>query len=211
MRYFSLAVVAVILAASFSTQAKMYKWVDEDGQMHFGDKIPPKYLVKKHDELNEQGIVIKHREAAKTAEEKAEEKRKIKELEKQKELAQKKKQRDRVLLDTYTTERDLIVARDSRIDAVDSQIRLAESIINDSKNKIVSMERQVTQIKASSRQVPDDLYRRIDIEKQQVKVQQGVMKTHKQRREEISDQFNGYLKRFNTLKEEQRIRRNKHE
>ncbi len=37
---FTLPVVLVVIVSSFSVQAKMYKWVDEDGQMHFGDKIP---------------------------------------------------------------------------------------------------------------------------------------------------------------------------
>ena len=50
----------------------MYKWVDENGQTQFGDRIPPRYLVKEHEELNEQGVTIKHKEAAKTAAQKAE-------------------------------------------------------------------------------------------------------------------------------------------
>ena len=61
---------AIILCSSFSAQAKMYKWVDDDGQMHFGDKIPAEYLVKEHEELNESGVVTTHREAAKTEEQK---------------------------------------------------------------------------------------------------------------------------------------------
>lgn len=185
----------------------MYKWVDENGQMHFGDKIPSKYVVKEHEELNEQGVTIKHKEAAKTPEQKAEEKR----LEKERKMAEleekKKKQRDRVLLDTYTTERDLIVARDSRLDAVGSQIHLAESIIADSNNKIESMEKQVTQIKASNREVPADLYQRIEGEKHQVEVQSQVMENHIKRRDEIAAQFNGYIERFNVLKAEQKAKR----
>ena len=187
----------------------MYKWVDENGQMQFGDRIPPRYLVKEHEELNEQGVTIKHKEAAKTAEEKAEAKR----LEHERQQAaleeKKKKQRDRVLLDTYTTERDLIVARDSRLDAVGSQIQLAESIIKDSNNKIDTMEKQVTQIKASNREVPLDLYQRIDNEKHQVKVQSEVMAEHKKRRDEIAEQFNGYIERFTVLKAEQKAKRDR--
>ena len=111
------------------------------------------------------------------------------------------------MLDTYTTERDLIVARDSRLDAVDSQINLAESIINDSSKNVESLEKQIAQIKASNREVPEDLYQRLDIEKQQVKVQSNVMKNHKKRRDEISSQFNGYIERFKVLKAEQKAKR----
>jgi len=207
MRFTLLALFSVLLSCAFSAQAKMYKWVDENGQMHFGDKIPPEYLVKEHDELNEQGVRVKHREAAKTAEERAEEKRLEKEREKAALIEKKKRQRDRVLLDTYTTERDLVVARDSRLDAVGSQIQLAETIISDSNKKIESMEKRVTQIKASNREVPIDLYNRIDSEKQQIAVQSKVMENHIKRRDEVSAQFNGYIERFNVLKAEQKARK----
>jgi hypothetical protein len=209
IRFVLLSFSVILLSSPLAAQAKMYKWVDENGQMHFGDKIPSKYVVKEHEELNEQGVTIKHKEAAKTREQKAEEKR----LEKERKMAEleekKKKQRDRVLLDTYTTERDLIVARDSRLDAVGSQIHLAESIIADSNNKIESMEKQVTQIKASNREVPADLYQRIEGEKRQVEVQSEVMENHIKRRDEIATQFNGYIERFKVLKAEQKAKRDK--
>jgi len=207
MRFPFLPLAIILVSSTFSVQAKMYKWVDDEGQMHFGDKIPPKYLVKEHDELNEQGIKIKHKAAAKTAEEKAEERRLKYEQKKAALIKKRKQQRDRVLLDTYTTERDLTVARDSRLDAVDSQIHLAETIISDSNKKIEAMEKQIVQIQESNRQVPLDLYDRLENEKQQVVVQTKVMGTHKKRRDEISVQFNDYIERFKVLKAEQKAKR----
>jgi len=204
---FVFTLFTALALCSLSAQAKMYKWVDEDGQMHFGDKIPAKYLVKAHDELNESGTVIKHTKASKTPEEIAEANRLKREAKKAALIEKKKKQRDRVLLDTYTTERDLLVARDSRLDAVGSQINLANSIIADSNKKIKVMEQQVVDIQASNRQVPLDLYQRIDNEKEQVTVQTKVKKKHEKRRDDIAVQFNGYIKRFKVLKAEQKAKR----
>lgn len=193
----------------FPAQAKMYKWVDENGQTHFGDKIPAKYLVKKHEELNQQGDVIKHYKAAETEEQKAA-RRKLEREKKQQELVdRKKRQRDRVLLDTYTTERDLVLARDSRLDAVDSQIRLAESIIEDSNKKIVALNKQIDAIKASGREVPADMYARVEREQKQVDIHTQVSAKHSKRRKEIATQFNGYIERFRVLKTEQKARREK--
>ena len=209
MRYALFSLSVVIFTCSFSAHGKMFKWVDDEGQMHFGDRIPPQYMVKEHQELNVSGVVTKRKDAAKTPAEKAEERR----LERKKKEAalveKKKKQRDRVLLDTYTTERDLIVARDSRLEAVDSQIQLAETIIGDSNKSIESLEKQVTQIKASNREVPADVYQRIDSEKQQIAVQSKVMESHKKRHEDIATQFNDYIERFKVLKAEQKARRDK--
>lgn len=196
MRFILLTLSAVFLSCSFSAQAVMYKWVDEDGQMHFGDKIPQKYLVKAHDELNEKGVKTQHREAAKTPAEKAEERR-LEEERREAALEEKKeRQLDRELLDTYTTERDLIIARDSRLDAVAIQMELSELIISSSNKKIEAMEKQAAEIKTSNREVPIELYNRIDNEKQQIVTQTRIMKKHKKRSDDISKKFHGYIERY---------------
>ena len=196
MRFILWTLSAVLLSCSLSAQAVMYKWVDEDGQMHFGDKIPQKYQVKAHDELNENGMKTQHREAAKTPAEKTEERR-LEEERKEAALEEKKeRQLDRELLDTYTTERDLIIARDSRLDAVAIQMELSEIIISSSNKKIKAMEKQVAEIKVSNREVPIELYNRLDNEKQQVAVQTRIMKKHKKRSDDISKKFHGHIERY---------------
>ena len=69
------------------------------------------------------------------------------------------------------------------------------------------MEQQVAEIKTSNREVPIDLYDRIDREKAQVAVQSKVMEDHKKRSNDISEQFNGYIERFKVLKAEQKAKR----
>ena len=205
MRIALLTISIVIFMSPWTSQATLYKWVDEDGRVHFGDRIPYKYQLKEHDELNQRGIVLRHREAAKTLEEKAEAKRLARERKKI-ELAQKKqKQNDRVLLDTYTTERDLIVARTARLEAVDSQIQLAETIISDSNASIDSLKLQVIRVEASQREVPEEMHQRIAGEKKQIEVQTKVKAGHEKRHDEISKQFSAYIKRFNVLKAEQKV------
>lgn len=208
MRVVLLTISIGLLLGPLTAQAVLYKWVDDEGRVHFGDQIPVRFQLKAHDEMNQRGIVLKHREAAKTPEEKAAARLLAKERKKIELTEKKKKQRDRVLLDTYTTERDLIVARDSRLEAVGSQVQLAETIISDSNKTIDSLEKQVVQIKASNREVPADIYQRIDSEKQQVKVQSQVKQGHIKRRDDITAQFNDYVERFKVLKAEQEVRRN---
>ena len=196
MRFTIFPIFVVLLSCAFSAQAKMYKWVDENGQMHFGDKIPQKYLAKEHDELNERGMKVKHKAAEKNAKEKAQEQRLEQERKKAEIEEQKKKKLDRVLLDAYDTEDDLVAARDSRLDAVATQIQLSEAFIGESNKKIKSIEDRVAEIKVSGREVPDNLYASLENEKQQVATQTRVMQSHKKRSNEISEKYNDYIKRF---------------
>lgn len=209
MRLVLLTISAILLCGSFTAQATTYKWVDDKGQMHFGDSIPPKYQRKAHYELNESGIVIERRAAQKTAEERREERMHARERKMVLQMKKEKRQRDRVLLDTYTTERDLILARDARLDAVRAQIQLAESIVRDSNKKIASLEVRVAAIKESNREVPTNVYRDIENHQQQIALYNVVKAGHEKRQDTVSIQFKNYIERFRALKQEQKDRRDR--
>lgn len=68
------AAVALLLATTASAQKqKVYRWVDEDGNVHYTESLPPDYRDTGHDVLNERGIVLD--ENQKLTPEKAEEKK----------------------------------------------------------------------------------------------------------------------------------------
>ena len=41
-----------------SAKKKLYKWVDDNGQVHYSDKVPPKQIKKEHQELSGHGVVL---------------------------------------------------------------------------------------------------------------------------------------------------------
>jgi len=48
---------AAILVAGSAMAGKVYRWVDENGEVHYSETLPPDFQDKKHDELDDQGIV----------------------------------------------------------------------------------------------------------------------------------------------------------
>ncbi len=194
----------LLMLCSLPAQAKLYKWVDDDGQTHFGDKVPNQYLSKEHQELNHQGATVNTWPPAETEEqrlEKLKSERVRKEEEKQ---AQLKAKRDRVLLDTYTTERDLVAAKTARLDAVGSQLQLSESLIADTERKLEATEKQITSIKASGNKVPKNISDKMVREEKQLVTHRKIAQGHLDRRQKINTQFDGYLERFRELKAEKK-------
>ena len=194
-----------------SAQAGLYRWVDENGAVHYGDKVPAKYLKKEHDELNEQGTTVKKHDRAMTAAEKAEKKREEAERKRLENEKRAQALRDRVLTDTYTTERDLVAARDARLDAIDSQLQLSKDIIESSKVNVTKTEELIGRIKKSGRMVPEVTYAKLEREKLQLATQQGVQQGHRIKREEVIEQFNGYIERFRELMAEKQKKRDAYE
>jgi hypothetical protein len=200
MRFTYIVLAALLAGTSSAVHAKMYKWVDDEGQMHFGDKIPEKYLNKEHDVLTDRGLKEKHTKAAKTPEQIAEEKRLQRESQKLAREEEKQRNLDRVLLDAYDNEQALVKARDVRLDDVAVQIQLAESIISTSNKKIGALEVQVERIKASKREVPANLYGSINREKKRVVLQNRIIAKNKKRSAEVTEKYNGYIQRFKAAK-----------
>lgn len=53
----SLLVISLLSAGNLMAQ-KVYRWVDEDGNVHYTASLPPGYKDSGHDVLNERGIVV---------------------------------------------------------------------------------------------------------------------------------------------------------
>lgn len=207
MRYSRLLILMISALLIGNVQAGLYRWVDEHGNVHYGDKVPPKYLKQEHEELNEQGTMVKKHDRSMTAEEKIEKKRQEAERKRRENEQRAQALRDRVLTDTYTTERDLVAARDARLDAIDSQLQLSKDIIESSAEKVEKTKLIIENIKSSGRMVPEATYAKLEREKLQLATQKGVQEGHRIKREEVIVQFEGYIKRFRELMAEKQKKR----
>jgi hypothetical protein len=52
------AALYALLFAGTAAAAEVYRWVDEDGEVHYSESLPPDYQDKGHDVLNTQGMVL---------------------------------------------------------------------------------------------------------------------------------------------------------
>ena len=50
--------LATLLVAGAAVAETVYRWVDENGVVHFGDAIPPEYAEQEKLILNEQGVTV---------------------------------------------------------------------------------------------------------------------------------------------------------
>jgi phage-related minor tail protein len=108
-------------------------WKNKDGVRECGNVIPPEYAQQEHEVKSATGVTVKTQDRAKTTEEiiTAREARKAAE-QKQAEIdaaAKKQAAADKVLLDTFSSEDDMILARDGQITNLESQVKLTESHI----------------------------------------------------------------------------------
>src|SRR4029079_15853019 len=77
-------------SASGDKKSLTYRWVDENGVVHYGDRVPPQNSQKESTILNREGVQVGKLDAQKTPEQLAEEAR-------QQEIVLKQKQHDAFL------------------------------------------------------------------------------------------------------------------
>ena len=118
------AVLTALGAAGIAHAAKtLYKWVDDKGQTHYTETIPPEAVNKGSTELDRRGRQLKQNQAApkpeeiKTAQDQAEQ-RKIDEKK-----AYEQHRRDNALMNTYTSEAEIETARERNLSAPTAMIK----------------------------------------------------------------------------------------
>jgi len=150
-----LALLCVVGVAHAEDKGVAYKWVDENGITHYGDRIPPQYAKKESSVLNKQGVEVGRNDAQKTPEQLAEEARVH-------EAAVRKKQHDSFLLTTYPTVKDIEALRDERLGQISGQRRAAEAYIEGLHSRLSVLQSRALNFKPynekpSARRMPDDL------------------------------------------------------
>jgi len=192
----------LILLASFPAVAgKLYSWVDENGKTHYGNTVPPQYAQQGNTELDKKGAVIKKTDAALTPEQR---KAKEEELAQQKEEEKKnleQKRRDKALLNTYTTEKEIDLVRDRNLQQGELQLQSMELRAKQVQPRLDQARKRAEGLVAKKRPIPPDLQQEIEeAEKEMLRLQEMI----KQRRMDmnaIRARFEDDKKRFRELRQ----------
>lgn len=169
-----LTVFAALLLTA-TAEAKLYKWVDEDGKVHYSDKVPPDQIKNAREELNQHGVVKDKVDRALTDEEKA---ARADELKRKRELAAQQKQaaealakeKNKILM-SYSSADQIKRLKSERVSALKRNIQTAEeNLVIQEKNHKDLMKRAADK-ERSGEQVSDVFLNQIEQVKQQIEYQ----------------------------------------
>jgi hypothetical protein len=189
-----------------SSQGKRtYKWIDEKGQIHYDDSIPPEYANRDRNVLNNQGVRIGFEEGEITPEERAEmDRRKAEEEAKAAQQADIAKH-DNMLLQTYISVKDIEDLRDRRLELLESQIKVTELYLTNLRKRLVSLQEEATVFKpysteANAPQIPENLA--LDLSRTTASINNYEKMLAKTRADQqaLSASFDNDIARFRQLK-----------
>jgi hypothetical protein len=159
-----LVVAAIVLPSASSAQKapRIYRWVDDNGVMQYGDKIPPEYANRDRDLLNDDGVQVGFEEGEITDAEQAVNAQREAEAEADRKTRAAIARRDRMLLETYLSIGDIEDLRNRRLELLESQIKLTEVYLGNLRKKLLDVQAEAGNYKPyttkpDAPQIPENL------------------------------------------------------
>ena len=190
-----------------ASAAKLYKWVDENGEIRYSDRMPASQSRREHQTLNSQGMVVTTKKAAKTEEEIQALKDAEKVLQTKQEIEKIEKEAqgklDRVLLLTFSSEDELNRVKDGRIEVLDAVIRLIYKSIANAQDRLLRLEGDAKQQYTSKgRDVPGGLAQNIEESARKIDNREKQLQVKLEEKYKIQKQFEIDVARFRLLHSE---------
>lgn len=143
------ALALIVGLASAQAEAKMYRWVDENGNIQYSDKPPIKDPKSGVSEVNKSGTVRKS-----TQPQTEEEKRLAEQAERE---VKEQKRRDKALLQSFSKPEEIDLLRDRQIEVVQTAIQTNKLKRQAVLDKQARLNKQTERFTKQKKPLPSDL------------------------------------------------------
>jgi len=204
MRKYLLAIGLLTIAVSAGAggrQGKVFRWVDEDGIVHYNDRVPAKYAEVDKDILTDDGVKVGSIRGRKSAEE-LEAERVAQDLQLQKDL---QLRADKALLSTYLTVEEIIMHMKRRVELFQAQSRVTEMYLSNLEGRLQKLEREASRFLPYSsdpdaKMVDPDLVDEISDTKSTISRHENNLEKFQTDEQLIIARFEGDINRFKLLR-----------
>lgn len=147
----------MIFGLALPAQAAMYKWVDGQGHIHYGDTLPQQATGRANVELDKQGLTIKKNAGALTPEQRQLRADELLRQQQEQLVKTEQKQRDTALLNTYSSPAEIDLARDRNLEQAKATIKGSQTRLIQLRTQQAQLGQQIAVATRNQRPVPAHL------------------------------------------------------
>ena len=196
------AAIALLPVAAPAQQSapssSSYRCTGKDGKRYYGSTIPPQCLGQPVEQLNNQGLVIKRIDAAASAAEREKKAAEEEERKKREAISKEEGRRNRALLATYTSEKDIEDARARALKDNEFAVADIQKKITLMKQKLADTEKEMKD-SAAKKQGTTRLEQSLNNTNFDIKTQQDLLDTKKREVTAINARYDEDVKRYREL------------
>jgi len=194
-------VIALLAQAGFVQAKKMFRWVDDNGNVFYSDQVPPTEVKHRRESLNKNARVLDVVEKEKTKEQR-ELANRLRLLKRQQQaIIDKQRAHDKVLLSTFRNVEDMLLALKGQMLSLDGKRKVVRNNLNRLEQQLLQKQKKAAQYEREGRRVPVKLLTDIDAGKQQIENTYVEISTQFQKKKKIRENFERDVRRFTFLVE----------
>ena len=194
-----LTLTTLMLAVTTASAERTFKWVDAEGNTHYGDRVPLQTSARQRQEINQQGRTLKEYAGPGSKGALAEQKRLAAiEYEKQRQTEE-QSQQDSELLARYRSESDILEARDTEIDTIEELIRMTNIRIASLQKRLADLSSETEGYKTRGKPVPEFVQRQTDTILEQIESNQSMITLKQAELEQVSASYAADIARYQML------------
>lgn len=194
-------VLIVALFWSVQTQAALYyRYENDHGQKVITQAMPPQYVHKGYEILNDSGRVIKVVPRALTEAERAA----LSQQERDKRVEAEQLERDRRLLSIFSSPEDAERARERKLEAIDVYINVTRGNINKLQGDYNNAQAQAAQKERAGHAIPEFLVEKMDNLQRQLHEAEDSIVDKKKEKEMIRQEYAKDIERLRYLVEQRK-------
>ncbi|MEX0915678.1 MAG: DUF4124 domain-containing protein [Wenzhouxiangellaceae bacterium] len=156
-----LLLIILLLSTALVSAQNVYKWVDEDGKVHYSQTLPPDRAGNAHDRLTSDGLVAERVDRVKTGDELEALKAAQAQQREAAEMEKIQAQQDRLFLAAYPTEGDVRRSIEARRETIMVERSSVESLIEQTRARFSDAVERAATFERRGDPVPENLVRRI--------------------------------------------------
>jgi hypothetical protein len=196
--FVAIAVAALCSSADLAAQ-KLYRWVDKDGTVRYGDQVPPDAVDQQRETLNRHGMAVDRVDRALTDEERVAQQAMLAE---QARLAREKEEQDKldaILLTSYQSEADLERTYRERFALVEQSLESARIGIRSQEKSLVDLLGHAANLERTGKKVEPKLAQSIALSRKQVVQQRNYLERREADRSALQQEYDDTLARYRVL------------
>jgi hypothetical protein len=202
---FSLAIFTLVLGIVEPASAETgvhnrYKWKDAQGNLHYDDALPTAALQFGYDVVNAQGIVVKHVERTRTAEEMKADEAAAAQKAAQNRAAEEQAARDQQVLAAYPNERELVNSQQAQLDMLDQNILATELSLQSQEKSLTDNLSHAAELDRNGKPVPAALQSQIEALRQNIEKQKAYIASKQQEKADSVKKFEVELMHYREVR-----------
>ena len=190
---------ACLVAVASAAHAGLYKWKDERGVVHYSDKMPPDAVNRASYELNRQGVTVRKTEQARPVPQRIaateDDGQRARQAERERQLAAR---RDRAIVESYSSENEIELAKTRAVATIDGQVQSAEAFIAQMQKRREELESKRSTY--APRPVPGAIQYEIETINAEITRQEEFIAAKKKESASVAARYDADKQRFRELR-----------